>query len=138
MKRKIEFRGKRVDGKGWAYGDLNQNCMDLNLRYCIGIKEGRNTAVEVIPETVGQLTGSTDIDGNLLYEDDILCLISSGHINKDWNGIKYIKKVSFFDGGFVTIDYSFDGREINYLSASTHFKKIGNAIDNPELLVISK
>ena len=70
--REIKFRGLRTDGKGWVYGDLIHSCIDINLRYCVGIKECKNHPNEVIPESVGQYTGLKDRNGKEIYEGDVV------------------------------------------------------------------
>ncbi len=67
MSREIEilFRGKRLDGKGWAVGDL--------------MHWGKSTRIylqgaihEVDPKTVGQYIGMNDIDDKRIFDGDII------------------------------------------------------------------
>lgn len=66
--RQIKFRGLRVDGKGWVYGDLLQNY--IHHKSGATIQQGGCIVYEVIPETVGQFTGRTDVNGVEIYEGD--------------------------------------------------------------------
>lgn len=59
--RQIKFRGfDAIGNKGWVYGDLvhNQRVTVTGLRPRVMVN-----GYEVIPETVGQLTGLRDING---------------------------------------------------------------------------
>lgn len=72
--RQIKFRGLRVDGKGWEYGDLIQyskteiKILDQFFREWDILE----AASDVNPCTVGQFTGIIDKNGKEIYEGDIL------------------------------------------------------------------
>ena len=75
--REILFRGKRKDNGEWVKGDLRQD-KDLGKSYISGWNYYTDCAGaerepfehEVIPETVGQYTGVTDIFGDKGFEGD--------------------------------------------------------------------
>lgn len=65
MKRTIKFRGKDVFTETWRYGDLKVTTTGLEPRTMVG-------GYKVIPETVCQFTGIKNIEGNEVWEGDIL------------------------------------------------------------------
>jgi hypothetical protein len=88
MSREILFKGKRIDNDEWVQGYLFDNGMvdSIPKRYFIGnliIEEYKGTSdddwdvvgtdfYEVYPNSVGQLTGFTDMNGERIFEGDIL------------------------------------------------------------------
>ena len=64
----IKFRGKRIDGNGYVYGDLEHKYSRDIWIDCF----------EVYPESVSQLVGY-DVDGKELYEGDEVVPFELGH-----------------------------------------------------------
>lgn len=129
--REILFRGKRDDTGEWIEGDLRQD-KDLGTSYisgwsyyadCAGL-EREPFEHEVIPESVGQYTGLTDIDGVKIYEGDIVDILTEN---------EEVGAVTYDDGGFVI---TADGFTVSFLDNinGTDVRVIGNIYDNPELL----
>lgn len=64
----IKFKAKRLDGKGWAIGDLLHSYENGVI---IVPTEG-DGAFSVDPSTVCMYTGLKDCDGNGIWEGDVL------------------------------------------------------------------
>ena len=144
--REIHFRGKTEDGK-WVEGGFHQHTKVLHCAFSVPADSPNDTVyliirdgmadwelpvpiegVEVLPETVGQYTGLTDIDGKKIFEGDIVDILDC------------------FFGGVAVVEYKdgcWVGREEKYLTKALStvnpagrpkLKLLGNRWDNPELM----
>ena len=70
MKRKINYRGKRVDNNQWVEGYFFKHLDKCYIAWAT--INDKPMMTEVVPETVGQFTGMTDYFDVDIYEGDIL------------------------------------------------------------------
>ena len=122
--REILFRGKRVDNKEWAFGDL------LHLPNGDVVILSNKGYVKIIPETVGQYTGLTDPNGKKIFEGDIVkscCCLDDGKTMA-------VKFDTLRRGWFPFACGDGCGCcEVDTYSPE-YIEVIGNIYDNPELL----
>jgi hypothetical protein len=114
----IKFKAKRLDGKGWAIGDLLHSYE--NGAIIIPIEGGG--AFSVDPSTVCQFTGLTDCEGNEVWEGDI---VEREIWNRLYNGLTKAKGVIEYKGAefFVAINSE------TYSLYSKDIKVVGNKFD---------
>lgn len=151
--REIMFRGKCTDGGAWVWGkgiDVNSNdayilqgWMDCDTGIC-GVDE-----IEVVPETVGQYTGLTDINGKKIFEGDIIkayfepqnfknpnyAIGSVIFENGTFKVVVHVSKKSIEYKVFEKEDITAYSIEHNFLDRYYVLEVIGNIHDDPELLM---
>jgi uncharacterized phage protein (TIGR01671 family) len=136
--RETLFRGKTKDGK-WAIGSYIHGA-----KHFIYVREDEQE-YEVIPETVGQYTGIDDINGNKIFEGDI---VSFGTEEEMYEMFREVLGLVVYESTRFCIrwfwwNYMHD----KFILKETHdlnkyiekdgskcLKIFGNIIDNPELL----
>lgn len=123
--RVFKFRGKRISGGQWLYGNsLIQWNSGIAITNNIAERKltDKNT-IEVAPNTVGQFTSLYDKNGREIYEGDIL----------DFNGLNI--EVRFVRGVFALLcNGDLDDELCGDCRTDLFAKVIGNIHDNPELL----
>ena len=138
--RVIKFRGKRADTGEWVYGDLltmGGRAFIASMYQWDSCDDPRDfvSMHEVLPETVGQITGLKDKDGREIFSGDIL-------LEDCPRGYKY--QVLTVPGGFAINQFQdelkaplffeslADMQNNSYVSGNCSV--IGNVFDTPELL----
>lgn len=126
--REILFRGKRIDSDVWVCGDLiTADWYSNEETYIVHLGQ----QCQVIPETVGQYTGSKDKNGNKIFEDDIL-----KYINDD-NEIVYLTVV-FEECAFLINERGITEYDLLPTFECLGVEVAGNIHDNSELIKEAK
>lgn len=113
---------------GFVYGSLIVDCNKCYI--CTEIIQVRSgiwnyitTAIEVIPETVGEYTTLTDKNDRMIFEGDIVTMPKYG-------GGRHRSVVYFKNGKFAVDGSNYSFKDI----CPKNMEVIGNIHDNPELL----
>lgn len=124
-KREILFRGKRIANGEWVQGYIcRYGWTGKEKDYIIPDYASALYIAEIDPETIGQYTGLTDVNGRKIFEGDIVWdnyEEERGIVQWDNDTARFIITCSTF-----TVDFdSVCGEELEI---------VGNVYDNPELL----
>ena len=151
MLREIKFRGKQVDGKEWAYGDLTQSYPTPEIQVTEWTEKygGFYGTHPVILKTVGQYTGLKDKNGTEIYEGDIV-VIPEEYIWFDNDEPNYRGIVEWIFSQWQVVAHCVNPNKRGISDGineglnddgydegdETCWKVIGNIHDNPELLEV--
>ena len=109
----IKFKAQRIDGKGWAIGDLLHSYE--NGAIIVPIEGGG--AFSVAHSTVCQFTGEKDMNGNEIYIGDIISNLETGSII----GVTWNERLKRLDCKFLNAD---KGLEVPFGIFVSRFKRI--------------
>lgn len=122
------YRGKRIDTGEWVIG----NRVDSpDGRVAISETSGEWGLCECIPSTICQCTGLKDMNGELIWENDIL----EGHLDDKFPEDVTREKVIWHEMGWKTEESGCDDKTYLDEFDTENFEVVGNVFDNPELLV---
>jgi uncharacterized phage protein (TIGR01671 family) len=142
--REILFRGKRADNGEWVYGYLT------NKRFGIATETIETSGTNddgtrqldlygVVPETVGQYTGLTDVNGKKIFEGDIV----KSEVDL-WHNERKKERVARIGEVIYDKELCQFGTDVKGFSKCFTLRRlfggfnevIGNIHDNPELLKV--
>lgn len=131
---------------GFVYGSLFVNKNDnkyyilvstvgTKINSCINNFIG--TAIEVVPETVGEFTGQTDCNGKKIFEGDIIKQTNL-YDNLEMTGVVVFSKSSQFviHHTYTKNENFFKEGKKKAFALRSNCRIIGNIHDNPELLEV--
>lgn len=123
--REILFRGKRTDNGEWVQGYIcRYGWIGKEKDYIIPDYASALYTAEIDPETVGQYTGLTDMNGRKIFEGDTVW----NSYDEDYGKVEWDNDMAKFIITFPTFTVDFAnvyGKELEI---------VGNVYDNPELL----
>lgn len=131
--REILFRGKRLDDDKWVTGYYTGPVgLDMSHEIC-DINSPVGSRVDVDPDTVGQYTGLTDMNGTKIFEGDVLRFYSD--YTDEFMGDPCIARYGEFNCTCCEGVYGwyFEGGDIRDHDV---YVVIGNIHDNPELMEV--
>lgn len=130
--REILFKAKRIDNGEWVEGNYVKKYDLLGKRHLILYVDNyvRWKCVEIVPETLCQLTGLCDKNGKKIWENDILM----AHLDESYPEDAVYETVEWSVAGWAAHETGSTDRE--YLSEFDlkHYEVVGNIFDNKELL----
>lgn len=124
----ILFRGKTIKDGKWVYGVPMQHVFgDFQI---LSGRVGAMCIDTVASETIGQYTGLYDMDGNKIFEGDIVTY------DKEYGGETREKGTVYWCDGAFWVENVQDEEGYGLLGALVKYQLeiIGNIHDNPELL----
>jgi len=123
--REILFRGKRLDNGEWIQGyPCRYGWIGKEKDYIIPDYASALYTAEIDPETIGQYTGLTDMNGRKIFEGDTVW----NSYDEDYGKVEWDNDMAKFIITFPTFTVDF---------ANVYGEELeidGNVYDNPELL----
>ena len=133
--REILFRGKDIRGN-WYIGLLAH----VGNAWYISNKAGIATAFEAIPNTIGQYTGLTDMNGKKIFEGDIVTYEDAEADRDGYYDNVFLNRgevrISAWDGICFTNKQTIGISDLYESEIMVDCEIIGNIHDNPELLKV--
>ena len=134
MKRDIKFRGKRLDNGEWIIGSYTL----IQDADGVWLEDTNLDMVKVMPETLGQFTGLTDMNGREIYEGDRVTWLrhrmdGTGSLEEGRVWFSVDEQRVFVVNRFTTMD----DREMlhDIIRCRQHnLRVVGNIHDNPEAI----
>ena len=141
MENRFLCRAKRIDNREWVEGFyFYMTHLDGRHTHHFIIPLGADLSlgttiekiqVEIDPSTICRCTGLEDMNGKLIWENDICRYYNS----EDGDGIGIIKNgYVLWEKGTISIKHKMT--PLFYLQCSDEWENIGNIFDNPELLEV--
>lgn len=134
---KVRMNGEKVPSN-WVYGGVLQGIGVYSIIYGGPDEKDWGESLDkwtVYTDTLGQFTGRTDKNGNLVYEHDILRLYTiwaNGTVEK--GGVAVVQWCENDQCYVLATKEGYHIDDFGNLGRPEYYEVIGNIHDNPELL----
>lgn len=127
MNREIKFKAKRLDNGEWIEGDLVHSTNYIGIGQISGVFPDTRVVHRVDSNTVCQFTGMKDVNGEELYENDIIT-------SKTTLGIELKGKIIYLNACYFLGIMDEQGREkaIRELWRLVDICRKGSALDKED------
>jgi uncharacterized phage protein (TIGR01671 family) len=131
--REIKFRGVSIVSGNWIYGCLFIN-EDMRTFIVHELITKDTYYSEVVYESVGQFTGRIDMNGNEIYEGDLVMVpYGNGKVEYASNQAMFI--ITWIDDREAYNEsLAYEPKSYKYGRTRKDLEIIGNVFQNPELL----
>ena len=134
--REILYKAKRITDGEWIYGSYVYTfCEDKNCPV-VGVKVEKHWIVEpngkmtwIDEDTICQFTGFTDMNGQKIWENDILC----SNLDDMYPDDKTYAQVIWHKNGWYTKEIDSIDRNLMDEFDERFFAVVGNVFDNGDL-----
>lgn len=128
MEDRYLFKAKRIDNGEWVQGGLLCHDADAATIFNQHPADGSLQGFEVDPTTICQCTGLKDMNGKLIWENDIVKEITTINFDSDKAKVSWIESEWMLEWKTKC----FYRKDIKFWTSEKIIEVIGNIFDNPD------